>query len=221
MTYTLRGRKTTCDRVADALAGAADGHGRVVLIEGAAGSGRSRMLAETAALASDRGFTVCQAVADHVGHPAFLAPLGLAPLPPVGEEAAAAGPGDLSRFAARLLERPLRTPVLVALDDVQGARPADLEALRSLSALLATRALPVLVVVTLASRGAAHGTCRPVPDGTHAAVDRLVAALAADSALRLDLPPLPEPAVAALAAEVLGAPPDVVLARLLATSGGA
>ncbi|MGW5135525.1 LuxR C-terminal-related transcriptional regulator [Streptomyces sp. NPDC004135] len=204
MSYALRGREPLRELLVDALSGAAAGQGRGVLIEGPAGSGRSRMLAETVSLARERGFTVCRAMADHVAHPAFLAPLGLTP----AGVPAARGADPLHRLAAHLADRACGTPVLVALDDLQWAGPATLDALRSLSALLATRALPVLAVLTRASRAG------------DPAVDRCVAALAADAVVRLELEPLREDSVTALVADVLGAPPDETLSGLCAAADG-
>ncbi|WP_369153503.1 LuxR C-terminal-related transcriptional regulator [Streptomyces sp. R17] len=204
MSYALRGREPLRELLADALSSAAAGQGRGVLIEGPAGSGRSRMLAETVSLARERGFTVCRAMADHVAHPAFLASLGLTP----AGAPAARGADPLHRLAAHLADRSCGTPVLVALDDLQWAGPATLDALRTLSALLATRALPVLAVFTRASTAG------------DPAVDRCVAALAADAVVRQELEPLREDSVTALVADVLGAPPDETLSGLCAAADG-
>ncbi|MGW7417547.1 AAA family ATPase, partial [Streptomyces sp. NPDC054863] len=213
MTHALRGRDTLRDQLVRALAEAAGGRGRVVLVEGSSGSGRSRMLTEAALLASARGFTVCRAAADHLGHPAFLAPLGLPPAPQ--------GSGDdsaLGRLLRHTAERPPTAPLLVALDDAQWAPPKALEALRDLSALLTTGSLPVLVVLTHTTNGGGPGPAQKDPGAS--GVTRLFAALTDDAALRLELGPLSADAVTELATEVLGAPPDERLTALCAVAEG-
>ncbi|NDZ83858.1 hypothetical protein G3I19_36205, partial [Streptomyces sp. SID10853] len=212
MVHALRGRDTLRGQLVRALTEAAGGRGRVVLVEGGPGSGRSRMLAETELLASVRGFTVCRAAADHLGHPGFLAPLRLLPGPQGSEDDSA-----LARLLRHIAERPPTAPLLVALDDVQWASPQALEALRDLSALLTTCSLPVLVILTRAPGG---GPAPAGEDTDTSGVSRLLAALTADAALRMELGPLPADAVAELATDVLGAPPDERLTALCAVADG-
>ncbi|MGI5506183.1 LuxR C-terminal-related transcriptional regulator [Lentzea sp. CA-135723] len=76
----------------------------VVLVDGAAGTGKTRLLAETAALAARRGFEVATAQ-DELDQPFLL---------------------------ARLAERQPEGPTLVVLDDLHLAEPGTLAALRAL-----------------------------------------------------------------------------------------
>ncbi|WP_225809663.1 helix-turn-helix transcriptional regulator [Streptomyces spinosus] len=205
MTEELRGREPALELLTGALASAARGQGGAVLLEGPQGSGRSRMLAEVVHRALNQGFTVCRAIGDHVRHPAFLAPLGLssAPADPDGPES-----DPVRQLTDHLAAGRVAGPVLLALDDVQWAEPATLSALRGLSGLLSTKALPVLMVVTC-----------PAERGSDA-VDRLIAALTDDGAVHCELGPLSAQAAAALLADVLGAAPDEALTDLCSAAGG-
>ncbi|MBY8885231.1 LuxR family transcriptional regulator [Streptomyces sp. PTM05] len=204
MTYTLRGRASVRDRLVDALTGAACGRGHVVVVEGPAGSGRSRMLAEAETVGRARGFVVCRAMADHLEHPGLLAPLGVS-----GDDGPTEGGGALRGLTERLLRRsPQEPPVLLAIDDLRWAQPSALDALRTLSGVLTVRDLRVCLVLSR------------TPDHDSAATERFLAALSADGASRLRLGPLPSDDAIALAAEALGVHPSRALVPLCEVAQG-
>src|SRR4051794_14110035 len=71
----LRGRDAELAAIGDALAAAATGRGSMVLLDGPAGAGRTRLLAEAAVMAGRNGLRVA------VGRsPAAAAPMPFAPL---------------------------------------------------------------------------------------------------------------------------------------------
>ncbi len=86
------------------LSGVLEAGTGVVLVDGAAGTGKTRLLAEAAALAARRGFEVATA-RDELDQPFLL---------------------------ARLAEREPQGPTLVVLDDLHLAEPGTLAALRAL-----------------------------------------------------------------------------------------
>ena len=108
----------------------------------------------------------------------------------------------LLREMQEALERAaLRAPVLISLDDVQWADPATLAALGSLTRQLAAHRILWLLAVRSGEPGAAERT----------ALSRLAAA-----GPIIALGPLDETAVADVAADLLGAPPDAALLTALA-----
>ena len=145
---TLAGRQAECEVIAQALARLAEGRSQVVELTGDPGIGKSRLLAEVARRAAERGFVVLGGRAQHGGERVPFYALAdalddhLAGLDPGGPEAdrgvlAAvfpslrrpgmenAGPaGDRYRLflAVRLLLESLASPALVLLlDDMQWA----------------------------------------------------------------------------------------------------
>jgi predicted ATPase len=91
----MRGREHELQLAGDCLREAAQGHGRVLLIEGEPGIGRSALLAEVAALAGRRGFALATAAADELGRLMPFAPLAAA-LPESPGDLAACRPGNLA-----------------------------------------------------------------------------------------------------------------------------
>jgi DNA-binding CsgD family transcriptional regulator len=74
----MRGREQGLQLAGECLREAAEGRGRVLLIEGEPGIGKSATLAEVTALAGHRGFSVAAAAADELGQLMPFAPLSAA-----------------------------------------------------------------------------------------------------------------------------------------------
>ena len=193
------------------------GVGTVVLVEGGAGMGKSRLLAEIAAMARRLSIRVGVGVADPGDSMVQLSAL---------MEALFAGPSPILRRAGlhdahtsleqrywllqdleALLERAaLEAPLLVCLDDLQWADSGTAAALRAVPARLAT--VPVAWVV--ASRP------RQGSPEIRSAMDRLER----DGAAKIVLGPLDQAGVAQLAADVLQATPDGALLKMAERAGG-
>ncbi|MEU9887015.1 AAA family ATPase [Sphaerisporangium sp. NPDC051011] len=204
------------------LTAARTGKGGTLLVEGGPGTGKSALLAEAAARASQEGFLAISGGAERLGEFVPLAPLLRAlDEPPVGEFLDDEAPGDWRDPRLHLLER-LRTrlekaastrPVLVCLDDLQWAGHDTLAALRTLHWELAHAP----VVWLLARRTGIAETPGPRPDED---ARRLFDVLERDGAARAALGPLDEEAVAALTSDLLGAAPDPDVLALAASAGG-
>ncbi|HXM57512.1 MAG TPA: AAA family ATPase, partial [Candidatus Dormibacteraeota bacterium] len=194
---------------------AATGGGGLLIVEGGPGLGKTRLLAEVAALARSSGFAVasCAVEEGEASTPArALAPLA-------GGEVVLLGPDDLAGLAARpdrrfllldrlranLAERTRRDPLLVILDDAQWADPATLLVLRTLTPSHG----PVRCLRVVARR--------PVPVSPE--LRRALAGLHAGGS-RLRLAPLASSTVAALVQDAVGALPDQPLGALLAGAAG-
>ncbi|WP_169806928.1 AAA family ATPase [Actinomadura macra] len=181
---------------------------RIMLVEGEAGSGRTRLLEEAARRAADEGFAVVVAdTAPELRRPAVLERL----LSVLGEPGRHAPPTDgQDRLAERLraaLERRARaTSLLVVLDDLEWADPATVLALRTLPIQLASS--PVCWI--LARRTSSGGTD----------LDRLFLRLQTGGAVLLQLRPLSGEAVSDLVTAALGARPDSGLRVLADRAGG-
>jgi len=181
------------------------------LIEGGPGLGKSRLLEQVVSAARDAGFAAGHGAADPGGAAVQLAVLmdalfqGSAP---VLDRSAL---GDLHASPEQrywllqdiqtLLEQAaLRQPVLIGLDDLQWADSGTAAAVRSLPGRLAT--LPVGWVLAF----------RPAEAGSE--LERAVADVRRAGAASTVLGRLDPPAVAEVAADVLGAPPGQDLLAL-------
>ncbi|MGH3391808.1 MAG: helix-turn-helix transcriptional regulator [Actinomadura sp.] len=212
--YGWRGRAEEWGVVTGLLRAAEAGRGGALLVEGASGIGKSRLLAEAADAAGRRGFVIARGGADELRRLAPLAPL----LSALGESTSSLGVpegaptadvGDLrlwlvDQLRVRLEDRVVRGAMLVTLDDLQWADPTTLLALRSLLPELASYPLVWMLART-------SGAGDP-------AVVRLFEALEREGARRMSLEPLDDDAVSEVAGDVLGATPE---AELLALAGGA
>ncbi|HLU74795.1 MAG TPA: LuxR C-terminal-related transcriptional regulator [Nonomuraea sp.] len=180
-----------------------------VLVEGPAGIGKSRLLAESARLGREHGLTVAVGRATELDRVAPLSTLrsalaGVVPVEPGDYPSAGVRPpvepgGDPFSGVGLIgsaLER-LDGPLLVTLDDVQWADELSLLALRR----LVPGGAPV---VWLLAR-------RPLPE--QEALDRLEAA-------RVPLPPLTGEEAAELSARLLGGPPLPPVLEVVRASGG-
>ncbi|MFJ8006601.1 helix-turn-helix transcriptional regulator [Streptomyces fagopyri] len=202
----LRGREREVAAAREALDVVRGGRGAGVVVEGAAGVGKSRFLAELGEMTRRSGFDVVSVRADELDQFAAGAAL-LSALPPSdGSHRAHAAADDqrlwlLDSIADALEERAQRAPVAVLVDDAQWADPATLFALRTLPHRLA--AARVLWVLALRSDAE-----RPIVARVRDDLERL-------GARWLTLGSLPHRELQYIAADVLGAPPPPALARLL------
>jgi DNA-binding SARP family transcriptional activator len=153
----LVGRRPELARLAATADEVAAGHARVLVLEGEPGIGKTRLAEAAADLARERGWAVAWSrCADEAGAPALwpwtqvLEQLGRAPLEPVaGEDADAARFQLFQDLCARLGDL-AGGPVLVVLDDLQGADTTSVQLLGLLARHLRA---PVLLVVTVRTIG--------------------------------------------------------------------
>jgi DNA-binding CsgD family transcriptional regulator len=213
----VRGRDIELTALGKHLDQLRSGVGTVVLVEGGAGMGKSRLLAEVAAMARRLSIRVGVGAADPGDSMVQLSAL---------MEALFAGPSPILRRAGlrdghtsleqrywllqdleALLERAaLEAPLLVCLDDLQWADSGTAAALRALPARLVT--VPVAwVVASRPSQGSPE---------IRSAMDRLER----DGAAKIVLGPLDQAGVAQLAADVLQATPDGALLKMTERADG-
>ncbi|MEU6418064.1 helix-turn-helix transcriptional regulator [Streptomyces spiralis] len=207
----LRGRGREMAAVREAVDAVRGGRGACVVVEGAPGVGKSRLLAELDELARRSGFDVVSVRADELDQYAAGAALQSALQFSDGSERAAAATDDqrlwlLDSIADALEERAQRAPVAVLVDDAQWADPATLLVLRTLPRRLA--ASRILWVLAVRSE-----TERPTVARVREDLERL-------GARWLTLGPLPQQELQHIALDVLGAKPSPGLARLLRGVGG-
>ncbi|MFE0514115.1 BREX system ATP-binding domain-containing protein [Streptomyces sp. NPDC058964] len=153
---TQAGRASVAGALETVLATCAVGRSRVVVIEGAAGCGKSHLLDAVAERAIAAGALVLTATATEAGH---RVPLGLlrqlvgsAPafaLPRTGAEDAGPTGEAMRTFCAELCDLALAGPVVLCLDDVHHADAQSLHHLRYL--VRHVRPAPVLVVAAVSS----------------------------------------------------------------------
>lgn len=214
----LRGREAEVGVLGEALDRAGSGRRTVVLIEGEAGIGKSRLLAEVLGAARGRGM---QVAAGRAGELERTRPFGVVAdafgcvrSSPDGRRAAIAGllaagggesapitvtsdPGLRFRVVDALAdlaeELALAGPLVIGMDDLQWADPSSLLTLATIGRRLAY--LPVVLV----------GCFRPSP--RVAGLDRLAGALEEAGARRLAVRPLDAESVAGLVAEMVAAEP--------------
>lgn len=202
----LRGRDREIVAVREALDAVRGGRGACVVVEGAPGVGKSRLLAELDEMARRSGFDVVSVRADELDQYAAAAALQSALQSSDGSDRAAAATVDqrlwlLDSITDALEDRAQRAPVAVLVDDAQWADPATLFVLRTLPGrLAASRILWVLAVRS--------DTERPIVARVREDLERL-------GARWLTLGPLPQQELQHIAADVLGARPSPGLARLL------
>ncbi|PBC62389.1 hypothetical protein BKI49_19285 [Streptomyces sp. Tue6028] len=207
----LRGRDREIVVVREALDAIRGGRSACVVVEGASGVGKSRLLAELDGMARRSGFDVVSIRADVLDQYAAGAALLSALQSSDGSNRAAAATDDqrlwlLDSITDALEDRAQRAPVAVLVDDAQWADPATLFVLRTLPGrLAASRVLWVLAVRS--------DTERPTVARVREDLERL-------GARWLTLGPLPQQELQYIAADVLGASPSPGLARLLRGVGG-
>lgn len=215
--HVLRGRDVPLmelslmlDRVRTADAGA------VILVEGAAGMGKSRLLDEAARMARRMDFAVGRGGAEP-GDAVELAPLmdalfdgDPAPLERGALSELPAGPEQrywlLEELQALIERAALHRPIFLALDDLQWADAGTAAALRVLSSRL--NGLPVAWVIALRP---AQGSSR---------IARTAGYLARAGAEKIVLGPLDQSAVMQIGRDLTGGAPDDSLTALMAGAQG-
>jgi len=213
----IRGRDEQLHMTAGFLERVRSGLGGVVIIEGAAGLGKTRLLAEARAIARTLSFRTGLGAAEP-GHSSVQLAVLMEALFGGAEsllERTSLGSRDGSREEPfwllqdiqTLMERAaLRQPLLVCLDDVQWADAGCGFALRMLTQWLASLPIAWLIAVR--------------PNQGVPQIRRALAELTAAGAATIHLTPLPASAVAQVAADTLGAPAGGDLLRTLADGQG-
>ncbi|MFD0366622.1 helix-turn-helix transcriptional regulator [Streptomyces sp. NPDC127114] len=213
----LRGRDAAMAFIEERLDALGRGEGGIVRVEGPAGIGRSRILAEAAASARRRGLRVFEGAADPDEQFVPLGPLLEGVLS--GEEPLsgaqrlrdlAATPGQrfwlLQELGDRLREAARNGSLLVVLDDLQWCDDLTLLTFHTLAAGLSSHPILWLVAVRAGS----------VPSGVRTTLDRIRQA----GARELVLEALEDRAIARITEDVLGAPPDPDVLRLARRAEG-
>ena len=218
----LQGRAAVLDRLASAIdAATTDGTGRLVVLEGEPGIGKSRLIEEAGELARAAGVAVSTGAADPLAlarpFGAFIDALDLAADPDLAD-LLFGGPADggpdrrdvqylVQEGIVGLLERTVATtPLLLALDDLQWADRATLATVVAIARRLVDLPLVVLIAARPAPRAPEMGL----------ALGRLTE-LGGDV---VTLGPLAAEDVGALTVGLLGAPPGPVLLDQLDDCGG-
>ena len=226
------GRSAELDALRGVVDGAASGPARIAVVEGEAGIGKSRLLAESLGLARGQGFRVLVGACDELERDRPLRALGEAfdveggaaedgraelarllrggalPTDPVTH---VGGPFDegwlIVEAVLDVLEELASTgPVVLAVEDLQWADPLTLRAVHAIARRL-TR-LPLALLATV--RAGSHGV-----DVAWAITDLL-----ARGAEHVLVGPLPPEEVADLAGEVAGLPAGPLLLQQVVGAGG-
>jgi predicted ATPase len=217
----LLGRATELTVLEQALERAGRGAGSLLLVEGEAGIGKSRLVIEALERARRRGLQVLLGAAEELDRRRPFALLAAAL--GIGRHAVDPARVEINRLLVGAVDSPLvefrvseallalveeacaRAPVAFGVEDLHWADPASLSTLGRLGRQV--HQLPLLVV----------GSYRPVPRPPE--LTRLIAILGAHGT-RLPLGPLPPESVLELAGGLLGAQLAPTLARQVAGAAG-
>jgi DNA-binding CsgD family transcriptional regulator len=215
--HPLRGRAAEVAAIGARLDEVRSGVGSVIIVEGRAGLGKTRLLEACAAMAAERSFRVGRGVAEphrraagldvlfdalFSGEDPLLAPNTLSDLHASPEQ----GFWLLQDIQALIEEAALRGPLLICLDDLHWAGDACVVAMRQLPQQLAS--LPVGWVMAFRPNQG--------PPLLQSAKDQLEDA----GAQVIRLGPLRREAVIEIATDILGAEPDNELLRKANQVGG-
>ena len=214
---TVRGRDAELTVLGQHLDRLLSGIGSVVLVEGGAGMGKTRLLGEVAAMARRLSIRFGGGVADPgdtvVQMSVLMEALFEGPSPILERSAlgdAHASPEQrywlLQDLEALLEGAALNGPLLICLDDVQWADSGTAAALRALPSRLTT--LPIGWVIAL----------RPAQGSPQ--VRGALDFLEGQGAAKITLGPLDQAGVARMAADVLGAEPGLELLRMAERPAG-
>jgi DNA-binding CsgD family transcriptional regulator len=206
----------------DVLADTRAGRGRLALIEGEAGIGKSELLAQTLAFAREHDLNVLSGRAHELGQDRPFGALAdaldlhgsstpehaaLAGLLAAGSRPEHQVNFDVLEGILALVEKlALERPVIFAVDDLHWADPSSLGVLYHLAR--STTSLPMTLVVTL----------RPLPRSDE--LERFVRSSSSLNPLRLPLEPLDGQALEGLIADLVGGRPGSELLRYMAGTGG-
>jgi DNA-binding CsgD family transcriptional regulator len=213
----IRGRDAELAALGQLLSRLRSGSGAVLLMAGAAGLGKSRVIAEGVRMAQRASVPAGVGAAEPWESVAELAPLlralfdGPEPLlDRAGLGRLRAAPEQrywqLQELQSLLEGAAIATPLVIFLDDVQWADSGTVAALRALPPRLAS--LPIGWVVAMR------------PDQGSGQLRSAVEHLADDGAERLALEPLNPAAVAQVARDVMQAEPDEPLLRVAGEAAG-
>jgi DNA-binding CsgD family transcriptional regulator len=214
---TIRGRDAELVTMGEQLDRVRSGSGAVLLIEGAPGMGKSRLIAEGVRMARRLSLPTGIGGAEPSDSVAELAPLlralfdGPEPLlDRAGLSSLHAAPEDrywrLQDLQSLLERAAIDSPLLIFLDDVQWVDSGTVAALRALPPRLTS--LPIGWVLAMR------------PDQGPGQHRSAVEYLADEGAKRLVLEPLSQAAVAQLARDAMRAEPDETLLRVAGEAGG-
>jgi DNA-binding CsgD family transcriptional regulator len=185
----------------------------VVVVEGRAGLGKTRLIAEAIAIAKDEGLSVGSGVVADSDQAVPMGPLVAAVLPLVDQATRSALPylreqryWLLEELEGVLEKLAMRSPLLLCIDDAQWSDTAFLTALRALPVRLMT--FPIVWLVAYRSPQA--------PPQLRAVIESLEQ-IGVD---RLPLRPLSDAAVAEIVTDVLGAEPGDALREMVHRSQG-
>ncbi len=223
------GRVEELEVLRAALGSVASGGGQVVLIEGEAGIGKTRLLEQACDVARSSGVEVLEGWCEETGWAPFAALTRALRITDAPEDhdiariaellasdavVAPSASGATPTVQFRLVEalgalverRAADGPFVLALEDIHWADASTLAGLRSIARRIAT--LPVAIVATYRS---GH---------TSALLHALIDDLARHRAIHIRLGPLDDDAVSDLVVAVLGAEPgEAVLARVTGAAG--
>jgi DNA-binding CsgD family transcriptional regulator len=213
----LRGREPELGALGEALQATHRGHGRVLVVDGPPGIGKSELLEEAGRMAVRLHVRSAVGEASAGQQAVPFAPLLAALLDgenPIARREVVRELGasaDLrywlvEELSAALEATALRAPVMIALDDLHWADAATLMALRTMTARLAE--LPIVWVLAMRR------------DEGSPALRELVAELVGQGALCLSLDGLSDDAVGAVVADRLAAAGAPALLELAATARG-
>jgi DNA-binding CsgD family transcriptional regulator/DNA-binding transcriptional ArsR family regulator len=214
---TIRGRDAELGALGELFDRVRSGSGSVLLVEGAAGMGKSRLIGEGVRMANRVGFPVGMGAAEPSESVAELAPLlralfdGSEPLLDRAELGSLHAAPEQRYWRLQdlqsLLERAaLDGPLFIFLDDVQWVDSGTAAALRALPSRLGS--LPIGWVLAMR------------PEQGQGQPRSVVEYLAGEGAERLVLEPLSEPAVVQVVRDLLQAEPDETLVRMAGEAGG-
>jgi DNA-binding CsgD family transcriptional regulator/tetratricopeptide (TPR) repeat protein len=196
------GRDDELRMLTAALEQTAKGSAAVVVVQGAAGIGKTRLLGELVGEARRRGLRSFRGAARAFGSDRPLGPV-IDSLRPVTELHGVPQGVDDAEDAVEQLA--MQGPLVLALDDLHWADPESLVAIHRLAWRVD---LPILLVLAR----------RPVSDGG-GSLETMLHDLP-ETTVRMQLDPLPPNAVTELASDRLGAPPGRQLTAHLARAGG-